>query len=91
MPFMSQAWQASQLGYMDPYGREKQPRGSLPDNKGRKHSKKGAKKHTTRGIRWSSLTQLLVRRSLVCRGESGRDPEFLALMVVCSSSVLGKN
>jgi hypothetical protein len=35
-----------------------------------------AKKHTTARIRWSSPTQLLIRRSSVYLGESGRDPEL---------------
>src|SRR5690349_1169110 len=35
-----------------------------------------SKKHTTAGIRWSSPTQLLIRPSLACLWESGRDPEF---------------
>ena len=35
-----------------------------------------AKIHTTPGIRWWSPTQLLVWRSLVYRGQSGRDAEF---------------
>ena len=34
------------------------------------------KEHTTPGIRWSSPTQLLIRRYLAYLGESGRDPEF---------------
>ncbi|KAK0750518.1 hypothetical protein B0T18DRAFT_409060 [Schizothecium vesticola] len=38
-------------------------------------SKKG-QKHTTPGIRWSSPTQLLIRRLLACLWESERDPEF---------------
>lgn len=43
------------------------------------------KKHTTAGIRWSSPTQLLVRPSLACLWESGRDPEFSTVgMVVCA-------
>ena len=37
---------------------------------------KRKKKHTTPGIRWSSPTQLLVRRLVAYLWESGRDPEF---------------
>jgi hypothetical protein len=37
---------------------------------------KRKKKHTAPGIRWSSPTQLLVRRLVACLWESGRDPEF---------------
>ena len=37
---------------------------------------KESKKHTAPGIRWSSPTQLLVRRLVAYLGESGRDPEL---------------
>ena len=43
---------------------------------GSKVQKKEKKKHTTPGIRWSSPTQLLVRRLVAYLWESGRDPEF---------------
>ncbi|KAK1719714.1 hypothetical protein BDP67DRAFT_131108 [Colletotrichum lupini] len=38
--------------------------------------RESTKKHTTPGMRWSSPTQLLIRPSLACLWESGRDPEF---------------